>query len=150
MKMVFCILSAKAWKWGWVIVTVALIAVPFGAGQSAYAEEYVPVKVNCTVYHSGYKGTVVAPRISVPSGKVVKLECNGKDVDITNNDMVDGYIATKAFGKVKVRFESDILTVGAGDFILVQEGVSIPERAKDVSVPKSTVKTFTADFSKQK
>ena len=123
MKIVSYILLAKTLKRGWVIIALALILVLSGGGQSSHAGEYVPVKVDCTVYQSGYKGKVVAPRISVPSGKVVRLQCNEKDVEITSNDMVDGYISTKAFGKVKVRFESDILTVGAGDFMSVAEKI---------------------------
>ena len=115
----------------------------------AYAQEYVPVKANCVVYHSGYKGTIVAPGVSEPSGTIAKLQCNGKDVEIASADMVDGIILTKAYGKVKVHFGSMIATVGAGDFTSVQKGKTLPERVIDISVQKSAVKGFTAEFSKQ-
>ncbi len=115
----------------------------------AYAQEYVPVKADCVVYHSGYKGTIVAPGVSQPSGTVAELQCNGKDVELASKDMVDGIILTKAYGKVKVRFSSMIATVGAGDFSSVQNGKTAPERVRDISVQRSAVKSFTAQFSKQ-
>lgn len=115
----------------------------------AHAQEYVPVKANCVVYHSGYEGKIVAPGVSEPSGKIARLECNGKDVEISSKDMAGGFIATKAYGKVKVRFGSMVATVGAGDFTSVPEGKTAPERVKDISVEKSAAKGFMDQFSKK-
>ena len=77
---------------------------PAASDAKPAATEWVPVKANCIVYHSGYVGTIVAPSVSEPSGTVGSLECGGKNVEITSKEMVKGIILTKEYGKVKVHF----------------------------------------------
>ena len=109
------------------------------------ASSYVSVKANCVVYHTGYRGIVVAPGVSEPSGTVARLECNGKDVEIASSEMANGVIITKEYGKVKVHFGSMVATVGAGDFTSTG-GNTVPERAIDIAVQKSAVARFMAQF----
>ena len=112
-------------------------------------DQYVLVPVKCVVHHSGYKGIIAAPGVSKPmKGTVVSLECSERKVEISNNAIVDGYIETKDFGKIGVCFGSMVATVGAGDFISVREGRSIPVQAIEVYVHKSKEKDFMSLFSK--
>jgi hypothetical protein len=121
-------------------------AKPVVAAQSS-ADELVPVKANCIVYHSGYDGIVVAPGVSEPSGTVASLKCSGKKVEITSSKMVKGIILTKDFGKVKVHFSSMVATVGAGDFTSDPgNGRSLPERVINMSVEKSEIDRFMTQF----
>lgn len=111
-------------------------------------DQYVQVTAKCVVNHSGYTGIIVAPGVSKPTeGTVVSLECNGEKVEISNNTIVDGYIETKEFGKIGVRFGSMVATVGAGDSISVAEGRSLPQPAI-VYVHKSKQKDFMALITK--
>jgi hypothetical protein len=122
---------------------LAQVSTPTGS------DAYVPIKANCIVYHSGYKGTIVAPGVSEPTGTVAKLECNGKNVEIANNNMVGGIIVTKTYGKVKVHFGSMVATVGAGDFTSVAEGKTAPERVRDISVDSRQAESFKDQFQQQ-
>ncbi|MBC8874264.1 MAG: hypothetical protein H8E44_32920 [Planctomycetes bacterium] len=111
--------------------------------------QYVLVGVKCVVYHSGYEGIIVAPGVLKPTGgTVVSLECNGKKVDILDEAIADGFIETKEFGKIGVRFGSMVTTVGAGDFTSVGEGTSVPEQAIEVYVEESEQKNFMDLFAK--
>lgn len=114
-----------------------------------FEDQYVLVPVKCVVYHSGYKGVIVSPGVSKPTeGTVVSLDCNGKKIEISSKAIVDGYIETKEFGKIGVRFGSMVATVGAGDFTSVRKGSSVPERAIEIYVQKSKQKDFIALISK--
>lgn len=116
---------------------------------SATATGYVLVPVDCVVTHSGWEGIVVDPGITKPtSGIVVKLECNGKDVEIANKTIADGYIETSDFGKIGIRFGSQIQTVGAGEYIELAEGISLPQRAIEIYIQGSKVKDFTNRYPK--
>jgi hypothetical protein len=116
------------------------------AAVSNPAVEWVPVKANCIVYHSGYEGTIVARDVSEPTGTVARFTCNGKSVEIASKKMVKGIILTKDYGKVRVHFASMIATVGAHDFTDVGEGHTLPERVIDMSVQYSAVDRFMAQF----
>jgi len=63
-------------------------------------------------------------------------------VEISSQAIVEGQIETIEFGPIGVRFSSAVPTVGAGDFISVQEGSSLPERAIEVYVQKSREDDF--------
>jgi hypothetical protein len=116
-------------------------------GDGSLPTEWVPVKANCIVYHSGYDGTIVAPGVSEPSGTVGSLKCGGKIVEITSKEMVKGVILTKEYGKVRVHFASMVSTIGAGDFTSDPGGGrTLPERVIDMSVQKSAAESFSAQF----
>jgi hypothetical protein len=91
---------------------------------------------DCPRHHQAYSGTVTA------------FECNGKDVELTSDTITDGYIETKDFGKVGIRFASQVQTVGAGEYMDVAEGISWPEPAIEVYVLGSVLKDFTDQYSK--
>ncbi len=116
------------------------------AADSSLAAEWVPVKANCIVYHTGYDGTIVARDVSEPTGTLARFTCNGKNVEIASKKMVKGIILTKDYGNVKVHFMSMIATVGAHDFTTVGEGHALPERVIDMSVQNSAVERFRAQF----
>lgn len=115
-------------------------------GEGSPAGSYVLVKADCTVYHTGYEGIVIAPGVSEPSGKVTRLECNGKDVELTLHTMDHGIIYTQAYGPVKVHFGSMVATIGAGDFTSTG-GKAVPERAVDIAVQKSEVESFRSGLA---
>lgn len=88
---------------------------------------------DCIVAQSGWEEIVVAPGVTKPiSGTVVALACNGKGVEIANKTIADGYIEAKDFGKIGIRFGSQIQTVGAGEYIQLTEGISLPEPAIEI------------------
>ena len=118
--------------------------------STGYADDYSLVNTSCVVDHYGYKGTIIAPGISEPSGKIKKLECNGKVIEIKNNEMVNGLIDTKEYGKVKVHFSSNIVTVGAGDFISVPPGKTIEWDVRDIYVKSSVSKKFSSKYGSKK
>ncbi len=124
-------------------------AMPIPISQPSATTDYVLVPMDCVVTHSGWEGIVVAPGITKPtSGTVVSLECNGKDVEIANRTIADGYIETKDFGKIGFRFESQIQTVGAGEYMSLAEGYSLPERAIEIYIQSSNLKDFTNRYPK--
>ena len=92
---------------------------------------------------------MVAPGVTKPtSGTVTAFECNGKDVELTSDTITDGYIETKDFGKIGIRFASQVQTVGAGEYMNLVEGISLPEPAVEVYVLSSMLKDFTDRYSK--
>lgn len=105
-------------------------------------EEYVQIPIECTVIHSGYEGIVVSRGLSKPTGTLVELQCNGKIIETLNNKITDGFIDTKNFGKVAVRFYSMIATIGAKDFAAVPEGGKVPEKVLEFYVHKSKQEEF--------
>ena len=111
-------------------------------------DEYVRIPVECIVIHSGYEGIVVSPGVSKPTGTLVELKCNGKIIETMDNKIIDGFIETKDFGKVAIRFNSMISTVGAGDFTAVPEGGKVPEKALDFYVHKSIQEKFNSQIVK--
>lgn len=112
-------------------------------------DQYVQVDADCIVYHQGHRGEIVEPGVSKPTeGKVVSLECNGKTIEVTDGTIVDGFFVTQEFGKIGIRFPSAAMTVGAGDFINVAEGFTLPERASAVYVDSSTQAGFEAFVSR--
>ena len=140
------------------VVLIALFLVGCGApaagasnpgGQPAAADEYALAPIDCIVSHSSWRGTVVSPGVTKPtSGTVTALECNGKDVELTSDTITDGYIETKDFGKVGIRFASQVQTVGAGEYMDLAEGISLPEPAIEVHVLSSMLKDFTDRYAK--
>lgn len=109
-------------------------------------DEYVRIPLECIVIHSGYEAIVVSPGVSKPTGKLVALKCNGKIIETMDNKIIDGFIETKDFGKIAIRFNSMISTVGAGDFTAVPEGGKVPEKALDFYVHKSKQEKFTSQI----
>ena len=132
------------------VVLIALVLVGCGApaagnssssGQPAAADEYVLASIDCIVSHSSWRGTVVAPGVTKPtSGTITAFECNGKEVALASDTITDGYIETRDFGKVGIRFASQVQTVGAGEYMDLAEGISLPEPAVEVYVLNSMLK----------
>jgi len=117
--------------------------------QPSATTDYVLVPMDCVVSHSGWEGIVVAPGVTKPtSGIVVAFECNGKDVEIANKTIADGYIETKDFGKIGIRFGSQVQTIGAGEYISLAEGISLPEQAIEIYVLSSMLEDFTNRYPK--
>lgn len=117
--------------------------------QPSATTDYVLVPMDCVVSHSGWEGIVVAPGVTKPtSGTVVAFECNGKGVEIANKTIADGYIETKDFGKIGIRFGSQVQTVGAGEYMKLAEGISLPERAIEIYIQSSNLKDFTDQYPK--
>jgi hypothetical protein len=117
--------------------------------QPSATSDYVLVPIDCIVTHSGWEGIVVASGVTKPTtGIIVAFQCNGKDVGLANTSIADGYIETKDFGKIGIRFASQIQTIGAGEFMKVAEGFSLPERASEVYVQNSMQKNFTNQYPK--
>lgn len=124
-------------------------ATPNPIPQASTAADYVLVPINCVVNHSGWKGVVVEPGVDKPtSGTAVTFECNGKEVEIANTTISDGYIETKDFGKIGIRFASQVQTVGAGEYTDVAAGYSLPEQVIEVYIQQSMLKDFTNRYSK--
>jgi len=140
------------------VVLIALFVVGCGAsaagtsipsGQPAASDEYALVPIDCVVSHSSWRGTVVSPGVTKPtSGTVTAFECNGKAVELTSDTITDGYIETRDFGKIGIRFASQVQTVGAGEYMDLAEGISLPEPAIEVYVLSSMLKDFTDRYSK--
>lgn len=140
------------------VVLIALFLVGCGAltagtsnpnEQPGAVDEYVLAPIDCIVSHSSWRGTVVAPGVTKPtSGTVTAFECNGKAVELTSDTITDGYIETKDFGKIGIRFASQVQTIGAGEYMDVAEGISLPEPAIEVYVLSSVLKDFTTQYSK--
>ena len=126
------------------VATAALFVTLSGA----FAEDAIKVSANCVVTHSGYRGTIVAPGVSKPSGKIAKLECNGKLVELASDSMNDGTVATKQFGDIGIRFASMVATVGAGDFTSVGPGHTAQERVIELYVPADKAKEFGSFLGK--
>jgi len=127
----------------------AAIAAAFTVSAgSAFADDLAKVTASCVVSHKSYRGTIVAPGISKPTGKIAKLVCNGKNVELTSDSMNDGAIATKQFGDISVRFGSMIATVGAGDFTSVNPGSTAQERVVELYVPTPKVAEFNSFLGK--
>jgi hypothetical protein len=126
-------------------VAIAVLLLTLGI---AFADDAVKVSANCVVTHSGYRGTIVAPGVSKPSGKITKLECNGKMVELASDSMTDGVIATKQFGDISIRFASMVATVGAGDFTSVGPGRTAQERVIELYVPADKAKEFSSFLGK--
>ncbi|MBI5294266.1 MAG: hypothetical protein HY869_02240 [Chloroflexi bacterium] len=117
--------------------------------QPSATTDYVLAPMDCVVSHSGWEGIVVAPGVVKPaSGTVVAFECNGKDVEIANTTIVDGYIETKDFGKIGIRFGSQVQTVGAGEYMQLAEGITLPEQAIEIYILSSLLEDFTNRYSK--
>jgi hypothetical protein len=117
--------------------------------QPSATMDYVLVPMDCVVSHSGWEGSVVAPGVTKPTnGIVVAFECNGKDVEIANKTIADGNIETKDFGKIGIRFGSQVQTIGAGEYISLAEGISLPEQAIEIYVLSSMLEDFTNRYPK--
>jgi len=117
-------------------------------GTKSAEKEYILIPVKCTIHHSGYKAVIVSPGVAKPlEGTVVSLECNGQDVELSGDSIIDGHIETKNFGKIGVRFGSMITTVGAGDFTAVPPGKSIQEPVVEIYIEKSKQEEFMSKYS---
>jgi hypothetical protein len=123
-------------------LTMVTVATLLGGG-ACFAEDAVKVSASCVATHGGYKGIIVAPGLSQPSGKIMKLECNSKNVELGSDSMKDGKVATKQFGEVSIRFGSMVATVGAGDFTSVGPGQTAKERIAELYVPAANANDFS-------
>ncbi len=123
--------------------TTVVVALIMSAGCT-FADDPVKVSANCVVSHMGYRGTIVAPGVSKPTGKIAKLVCNGKNVELASDSINDGVIVSKQFGDVSIRFGSMVATIGAGDFTSVGPGQTAQERVVELYVPTSKAKEFTS------
>ena len=125
------------------IISVMLLV---GATSSS-AQNYTTIKAECEVTHSGYEGMVVAPMRVAPTGTIEHFQCNNYTIEIASNQMKSGIIETKLFGKVRVRFGSDIETVGAGEHIQVSPKMFVPAEAQ-VAVLSAHVQKFKSAIMK--
>ena len=129
--------------------TPAAVATSTPISQSSAPTDYVLVPMDCIVFHSGWEGIVVAPGVTKPtSGIVVAFTCNGKDVEIADKTIADGYIETRDFGRMGIRFRSQAQTIGAGEYMKIAEGYSLPEPSVETYILSSMLTDFTNQYSK--
>lgn len=106
------------------------------SGSAALAAEdgYQKIKVVCTVLHGSYRGIVVSPGAVEATGPVVRLTCNGSQIELTSNEMMGGRVRTKDFGDVDVHLESTVTSVGAPATQQLPKGKTLRERAIEIYV----------------
>jgi hypothetical protein len=86
--------------------------------QQEEAYEFVPPKeLAFEVQDFYYNGAVAADGVKPNGGEVGKLLCAGKAVELASPEFEDGYIVTKDFGKIKVRFSSSLTSEGFAVFL---------------------------------
>ena len=90
---------------------VTLCTFPLLAGQAtaaAAADDYQPLgygDVRCGIANFTYDGVMDGPRMVKPiSGRVGLFMCENQKIELASPNFEDGFILTKDYGKVKVRF----------------------------------------------
>ena len=86
---------------------------PVGAGeQEEQYQEVDPKELSFTIKDYHHRCVLDEDGGKPIEGEIGTLICDGKSVELLSNKFEDGYIITKEFGKIKIRFSASLMRTG--------------------------------------
>lgn len=80
-------------------------------GGTARADDYKLIdqeEINCEIRDFYYNGVVASDGVKPIGGEIGEFSCNGKVLQLTMKKFDDGFVVTKDYGKIMIRFDSSL------------------------------------------
>jgi len=124
-------------------INIFLSGQVYASGGEEKYEQVDPMELSFSIKDFSHRSVIDEDGGKPIGGNIGELTCSGKKIELISHEFEDGYILTKKYGKIKIRFSTSLTGEGFSLWITPSQKQAL----KELTLPKNQVKGAADQFN---